>query len=269
VPVITSPGNAAVKAARKLARPRAGGRDARGLLVEGPAGVREALPWLERLFVAAEGAWEHGDVVDAARAAGVPVAAVTDAVLASITDTVTPQGLVGVARLPAADLSALDGARFIVVLGQVRDPGNAGTAVRTADATGADAVVLTRGSVDVANPKTVRAAAGSLFHLPVVTDVATGDLVATCRARGLRLVGAAADGDAVYSSLDLTVPTAFAFGNEAWGLDDDLRGACDVVARVPLHTVARPGYAGVAESLNLAATVAIVAAEAARQRGAR
>ena len=164
---ISSPSNAAVKAARKLARRSGLAADDHSVLVEGPQSVREALPFLQRLFVT--GAEADGELAAAARAAGAAVLEVTDALLGEIATTVTPQGVVGVASLPFPSLEqALDGARLVVVLDQVRDPGNAGTVLRSADAAGADAVVLTAGSVDPRNPKAVRASVGSLFHLPVV-----------------------------------------------------------------------------------------------------
>lgn len=265
--VITSSANRAVKAARRLARRPAADTSGR-VLVEGPQATEEALSHLRRLFVGEHPSPRERALVARAAAAGVEVLEVSDAVLASIASTVTPQALVGVAVLPQVPLrDALAGARLVVVCDAVRDPGNAGAIVRTADAAGADAVVLTATSVDVRNPKAVRASAGSLFHLPVVGDVAPGALVAACRDAGLRLVATDVGGDVDYDEVDLTVPCALLFGNEAHGLSPALRDACDVVLRVPLHDGSgRRGFRGAAESLNLAATVAVVAFEAARQR---
>jgi TrmH family RNA methyltransferase len=252
---VTSTSNPAVKAARKLAR--AGGRSGAELLVEGPQAVRESLGHLRRLFVA--GAAVDGELASAARAGAVDVVVVSESVLAALAGTVSPQGVVGVAELPGADLdTALDGARLVVVLWEVRDPGNAGTIIRTADAAGADAVVLTGHSVDPRNGKAVRASAGSLFHLPIVEEPDWQRVAGACRAHGLQLVAADAGGPAVHTALDLTAPTALVFGNEARGLDGKVRADCDLLARVPIH--------GRAESLNLAATVAVLTYEAARQR---
>jgi len=206
--------------------------------------------------------------VASAANAGADVMTVAEPVLDELGTTVTPQGLIGVAVLPAPPLEAtLTAAGLVVVLHQVRDPGNAGTALRSADAAGADAVILTRGSVDPRNPKAVRASAGSLFHLPVIDDVAFDDVARACREHGLRLVAAAGDGDVPHTDVDFSTPAAVVFGNEAHGLPPHVRGACDIAARVPLHARVRPGYHGTAESLNLAMTVAVVAFEAARQRG--
>lgn len=270
--LVTSPGNAAVKAARKLARRSE--RDRTGeFLVESPEVIREALPWLRRLFVTAEAEAREAGLVEQARARGVAVVPVTPEVLASLSDTVTPQGLVGVAALPGAGLAqTLDAiARatdtpLLVVLSQVRDPGNAGAILRSADAAGADAVVLTAGSVDPGNPKAVRASAGSVFHLPVVTEATEDEVLGACRARGIQLVAAAPRGAVPFTTVDYTRPTAIVFGNEAHGLDDAVIDACDTAAVVPIHTAARPEREGCAESLNLAATVAVFVYEAARQR---
>ncbi|CAN5328051.1 RNA methyltransferase [soil metagenome] len=257
-PVVTSSDNAAVKAARKLARPHVLARgDA--FLVEGPGPVREAAGRLRTLFATPDALARERDTAERARVAGAEVVAVSERVLATLATTGTPQGLVGVATLPVAALDAALGAgTLVVVLAGVGDPGNAGTVVRSADAAGASAVAVTAGSVDVRNPKAVRASAGSLFHLPVVEEREWHAVAAACRAAGLQLVAADAAGDVLHTEVDLTVPTALVFGNEARGLDRKVAADCDVMARVPIL--------GRAESLNLAATVAILAYEAARQR---
>ncbi len=255
---VTSTSNPAVKAARKLAR--ANGRGADAFLVEGPQAVREGIGHLHRLFVTPAAAARNADLVDDAEAAGADIVVVTETVLGSIAGTITPQGLIGVAALadpPLAD--ALSGADLAVVLWEVRDPGNAGTIIRTADAAGIDCVILTGDSVDPRNGKAVRASVGSLFHLPVAQVPDWHEVAAACRARGMRLVAADAAGSVTHTQLDLTEPTALVFGNEAHGLDAKVIADCDLVAKVPIL--------GKAESLNLAATVAVMAYEAARQRG--
>jgi TrmH family RNA methyltransferase len=211
-----------------------------------------------------------------ARDAGVDVVPVDDVVLSAMTDTVTPQGLLAVCRLVDQPLEAVLGELrsdrlttssgrplLIAVLAHVRDPGNAGTVLRAADAAGADAVVLTTGSVDVHNPKCVRSTAGSMFHLPVVQDVDLDHVVQVLRAAGVTVLAADGDGDHDLDDLQdevdrdpaalLRRPTAWLFGNEAWGLREHERGLADAVVRVPLH--------GRAESLNLAtaATVCLYA----------
>jgi RNA methyltransferase, TrmH family len=144
------------------------------------------------------------------------------------------------------------------VLAEVRDPGNAGTVLRAADAFGADAVVTTRGSVDLQSPKATRAAAGSLFHLPVVAGAPWPALRAALRERGLRLVGADPHAAATVDQAPLADPVALVLGNEAHGLPAEVAADLDLVVRVPL--------AGRAESLNLAAAAAVLLYETARRQ---
>ncbi|MEP7026210.1 MAG: RNA methyltransferase, partial [Actinomycetota bacterium] len=145
------------------------------------------------------------------------------------------------------------GPRLVVILANVRDPGNAGTVLRAAVAAGADGVIFAGASVDPYNSKSVRASAGSLFHLPVVTGVPLPDAVTALRAAGLQVL--AADGSAARTldepglAAQLGQPTAWLFGNEAWGLPGDLLALADEAVAVPIY--------GRAESLNLAAAAAV------------
>jgi TrmH family RNA methyltransferase len=168
---------------------------------------------------------------------------------------VTPQGLLAVCRVLDVPLDALlaPDTRLVAVLAHVRDPGNAGTVIRAADAAGAEGVVLTRASVDLYNGKCVRASAGSVFHLPITVGADVGEAVGVLRAAGLRVLAADGAGpddlDVLDAAGDLAGPTAWLFGNEAWGLSPELRELADAVVRVPIH--------GRAESLNLAAAAAV------------
>jgi TrmH family RNA methyltransferase len=239
-----------VVAARRLHRRRE--RDASGLfLAEGPQAVREAAGHIVELFGTAGALVAHSDAV---RAAGdAPVHVITDAGFAALAETVAPQGLVAVCRqldVPLADaLARQPRPRLLAVLVEVRDPGNAGTVLRTADAAGAGAVVFAGAAVDPYNGKCVRASAGSLFHLDVVR---AGDpllVVATLRAAGWIVL--AADSHALLSLADVPVhgPVAWLFGSEAHGLSRAVADAADARVRVPIH--------GRAESLNLAAAAAV------------
>jgi len=175
--------------------------------------------------------------------------------LASLTDTVSPQGIVAVCRRVDVGLGEVvrPGARLLVCCVQVRDPGNAGTVVRCADAFGADGVVLSTGSVELTNPKTVRASVGSLFHLPVTVGADLSAVVAGAHAAGLQVLAADGSGDVELSELSrtggLVRPTLWLFGNEAWGMPAEDRALADRVVRVPLY--------GGAESLNLATAAAV------------
>ena len=209
------------------------------------------------------------ELEQAARAAGTSVVPVSAPVLAAMAETVTPQGVLGVAALVDVDLAAaLAGSpRLVAVLEAVADPGNAGTVLRTADAAGADAVVLTEGSVDPHNGKCVRASAGSLFHLPVTSGVPLAEAVAAARAGGLQVLATTGSGDHDLDDLldagDLARPTAWLLGTEAAGLTAEALAAADRTVRVPVH--------GRAESLNLAtaAAVCLYASARAQRRSAR
>lgn len=256
--MLTSSRNPRLAAARKLLTPR-GRAAADAFLAEGPQAVREALAHPEalvsELFLTVAAAARHEDVVRTAEAGGVLVHAVDERLLASVSDTVTPQGMVAVVRRVDVGFSAaLAGSpRLVALLADVRDPGNAGSVIRVADAAGADAVVVTAGSVDLGNPKVVRASAGSAFHLPLVAGVSAAAAVAALHAVGLQVL--AADGqadldlDAAADSGLLAGPTAWLFGNEAWGLPEEVRALADHVIAVPIH--------GRAESLNLATAAAV------------
>jgi TrmH family RNA methyltransferase len=253
--VITSIRNERVAAALRLKK-RAFRERERCFLVEGAQAVGEALsnqPGLIRLY--------HSDpdhpLVERARRSGVEPVHVSETIVERLTSTVTPQALVGIAPFVDLELASIgEPERCVAVLHAVRDPGNAGTVVRSADAAGAGSVVFTSGSVDVYNPKTVRATAGSLFHLPIIRGVETDAAIALLRDRGMRVLAMDASGDTDLYELDLTDPVAFVFGNEAWGLPMEIVGLADATVRVPI--------AGRAESLNLAAAATICLFEWAR-----
>jgi TrmH family RNA methyltransferase len=261
VNVITSPSNPAVRAARKLARPSARARLGGQFLLEGPEGIREALAagHLPATVLATErAAARHGGMLNTARAAGTRVLLVAEPLL-GLAHTASPQGLVAVMPGVTRGLDGLPATpRLVCVLAEVRDPGNAGTVIRSADAFGADAVATTSGSVDPQSPKAARAAAGSLFHLPVVAGVPWPDLRAALRERRLRLIGADPHAPATTDAAPLDRPVALILGNEAHGLPDAVRDDLDLAVRVPL--------AGSAESLNLAAAAAVLLYETARRR---
>ncbi|GAA1037140.1 RNA methyltransferase [Virgisporangium ochraceum] len=250
-----------VVAARKLQRRRA--RDQAGLfLVEGPQAVREAGGHVVELFGTAEALEAHRDVVRAAGTA--PRYTVTDAALESLAETVRPQGLVAVCR--ALDVTVKEALarrpRLAAVLCEIRDPGNAGTVLRTADAAGAGAVVFVGDAVDPYNGKAVRASAGSLFHVDVVRDPDPLAVVSAFRDTGYTVLAADGYGPVALPDAPLAGPTVWLFGSEAHGLPPELGSAADHRVRVPLY--------GRAESLNLAAAAAVcLYASATEQRSRR
>jgi TrmH family RNA methyltransferase len=253
---VTSVRSPRVKVARQLAK-RALRLRARSFLAEGPQAVREALAVgvVSQLFVTAAGRSRHPELAGQAERSGADVVAVSGELMGELAQTITPQGVLAVCRFIDIPLAALlDAApRLVIVLANVRDPGNAGTVLRTADAAGADGVVFAGATVDPYNSKCVRASAGSMFHLPLVAGPRVDETVAALRGAGLRVL--AADGKASRSLDDaersgaLAQPTAWLFGNEAWGLPEELLALADEPMAVPIY--------GRAESLNLAAAAAV------------
>ncbi len=255
--MITSVRNPRVAAAIRLHKRAFRERD-RAFLVEGVQPVTEALARPGGMTSLFHTEPSHA-LVERASAAGVATIEVDGAVMSRLTGTVTPQGLVGIAPFIDVELDALPpDPGCVALLHAIRDPGNAGTVLRSADAAGADGVVISDGSVDLYNAKTVRASAGSLFHLPVVRGVETADAVAQLRARGVLVLAMDADGDGDLYEHDLGDPVAFVFGNEAWGLPAEIAKLADATVRVPI--------ASRAESLNVAAAATVCLFEWERQQ---
>ena len=232
------------------------------ILVEGPQGVREAVRFaperIRDLYVTADSAERYAEFVEPAREQGVFVHEASEEVLAAMCDADSPQGTAAVVDWSPAELSDVldDEPRLLVLLTHVRDPGNLGTVIRGADAAGADAVLVSDGSVDVTSPKVVRSTAGSIFHLPVVTGLDVAATLTALDAAGVRRLAADGVGERTIDEVDLGAPHAWVMGNEAWGLEQGTRDACDEVVRVPIH--------GHAESLNLAMATTICLYSSAR-----
>jgi RNA methyltransferase, TrmH family len=259
--MLTNIGSDRVRSVRALSRRAV--REREGLfLAEGPQAVREVVAYrpdaVQDLYVEAQAGTRYTAVLEAANAAGLSTREVSHEVLAAMCDTKVPQGIVAVCRPVDVDLDAVLEVRprLLVILTNVRDPGNAGTVIRGADAAGADAVLLSDSSVDIYNPKVVRSTVGSLFHLPIVTDVPIPVLLDRVRGAGLALLATHGSGQSTLGETDLARPHAWVMGNEAWGLEPGVREACDAVVRVPIY--------GKAESLNLAvaATICLYASAA-------
>jgi TrmH family RNA methyltransferase len=255
--VLENPRSPRVRQVAKLAKKQRR-REAQLFLVEGPQAVREALSSasgsIQELFVTASSAEKHPEVMELAARAGVEVFHATDEVLAAMCDTVTPQGVLGVCRFIDSSLSEVlvPGVRNVAVLHEVKDPGNVGNIVRSADAAGADAVILTEASVDIYNPKAVRATTGSLFHLPVVMGIPFSEALLALRGAGLRTCATQANGtdiNELAESGTLAQPTAWIFGNEAHGLAAEEAAQADIRVAVPLY--------GQAESLSLQTAAAL------------
>ncbi|WP_136051134.1 TrmH family RNA methyltransferase [Microbacterium sp. K36] len=261
--MLENPRSPRVRAVAKLTKRSA--RTETGLfLLEGPQSVREALTYrpeaIVELFATPHGWEKHADIRAAAAEAGVDVEYVSEDVLHAMADTVTPQGLVAVVRqTPTSVRDIFDAApRLVAICEEVRDPGNLGTIIRAADAAGADAVVLTGRTVDPYNPKVVRATTGSLFHLPVSVGSELDEVVRRAHDAGLQILAADVKGDDLLAARAdgvLGASTAWLFGNEARGLEDEALTRADRVLRLPIF--------GRAESLNLATAASVCLYESA------
>jgi TrmH family RNA methyltransferase len=242
----------------------------RRFLAEGPQAVGEALgrqDTVEQIFSTASARTRCDELVEIADASAVPWHLVDEKAISVLTQTVTPQGIVAVCRFVDVPLQAVVASRprLVAVCADMRDPGNAGSVIRAADAAGADAVVLAGNTVDPYNGKCVRASVGSIFHLPLVFDVGVGEAVAQLRSAGISVLAADGGGESLDDLLDdgsLAGPTGWLFGNEAWGLPVEAARRADRVVGIPLY--------GQAESLNLATAAAICLYASARaQRSQR
>ena len=259
-------GNARVKDARKLSR-RSERAEHRLFLADGPKAVAGALTvpgCVVEVFATVDATDQYDDLAAATVAAGAPWTLLEDRALASVSDSVSPAGVVAVCRFvdrPLVDLLATE-RQLVAICAEVRDPGNAGTVIRSADAAGAEVVVLSGTSVDLYNPKTVRAAVGSVFHLPIAVELDPAAAVRAAQEAGLVVLAADGAGEIdLHDAGDLLrAPTAWLFGNEARGLPPELRDLADHRVRIPLH--------GRAESLNLstAAAVCLYASARAQRR---
>jgi TrmH family RNA methyltransferase len=221
------------------------------LVVEGPLLVREAAEagWAVEVQFLAPGAQPAVDG---------PACWLAEGVLERVSSTEHPQPVLAIVERRSwrfADLESGHPDRPLLVLAGVGDPGNAGTILRSAEAAGIIGVVTTPGSVDLSNPKVVRASAGALFHVPTVEDVEPADL----RLLRRRLIGASASGSVSYLCADLVSAVALVVGNEAHGIADD----------VPIVESVRIDHEGRAESLNVAMAATVLCFEALRQRRSR
>jgi RNA methyltransferase, TrmH family len=215
---------------------------------------------VESVYVAPEGRSSPSvaAVVDRAFDAGVRVFDLGPGVIERVADTTSPQPVLAVVGFTPDALEVTRDLSMVAVLVDVRDPGNAGTIIRTADAAGIGAVIHCDGSVDPTNPKTVRASAGSIFHVPVVSGGEVGAVVEKLRSWEFVTVGTAVRDGVDYAGFDWRQRVALVLGNEASGLGEELLGRLDQRVSIPM--------VGRAESLNVAVSASVLCFEALRQR---
>ena len=261
--MLDNPRSPRVRAVAKLEK-RAARLETGQFLLEGPQAVAEALTFrpelVVELFATPTALERYADIAQAADEAEIEIEFVTEQVLEAMADTVTPQGFIAVCRQFPVSVKDIfnNQPKLIAILEEVRDPGNAGTIIRAADAAGADAVILTGRSVDLYNPKVVRSSTGSIFHLPVAVGATLSDVRDRARAAGLQVLAADIKGDDLLTARNdgvLAAPTAWLFGNEARGLTDDDLLLTDKSISVPIY--------GHAESMNLATAASVCLYESA------
>ncbi len=258
---ITSATNPLLKKIRSLHDRR--GREKTGLfLIEGRKAVGEAFDKgiaVEEI-VASQTYWkQNADLPEAASATTVSV--VDDKLFQELVTTVTPEGILAVAKIPSysiADMFKDKKAPLVVVAVAVQDPGNVGTIIRAALAACSSGVVLTKGSVDPFNPKVVRSAMGALFALPVISDIEFDQVVAELKSRKIKLLACQQGSSKRYFDCDLTQPLAIVLGNEAQGLSDAEMAQADELIAIPMNEAS--------ESLNVAVSGSIVLFSAVEQR---
>ena len=241
---------AAVKLHRQIVRRR----EAR-FLAEGPNLVQAAI---RRGLVSEVFATESALSRFSAMLTGAPTHLVTERAAKALSETVTPVGLVAVCSVPDVGLADViaDGPRLVAVAVEISEPGNAGTLIRIADAMGADAVVLAGHSVDPYNGKCLRASAGSIFSIPVVSDPHAAAVVGTLSYAGLQVLATTVDGEVSLDDAALDGPTAWLFGPESHGLPNELADMATHRVRIPMP--------GSAESLNVASAASICLYQSAR-----
>ena len=262
--VIESPKNERIRRYRRLRKKNFRYRE--GLfLVEGLQCVAEALlsPRVpECLICNKDGAEALTAYADIIRERGIPCLTVSDEVIASLSDTITPQGVIAVSPLVHVESESVfrAGASPLLIASRVRDPGNLGTMIRIADAAGVGGMFVCAESADLYNPKTVRSTAGSLFHFPIAVG---GDIATTLRVmreQGYEVLATDAHVGVGMWEVEWPRKLALAMGNEAWGIPQEEAEMMDGLVKIPML--------GKAESLNVASAAAVLLYEVARQQHA-
>lgn len=259
--MISSDSNAQIKEIARLQK-SARERRKKGLFaVEGIKLVREAAEYgrLQKIYVSETAMQEIAEEVG--KLSGqYPLEVVSDTVFRAVSDTVTPQGILGLAHIPSYDLEEIltDERRTFLLLDDLRDPGNLGTIMRTAEGADMAGVIMSRECVDLFNPKVVRSTMGAIFRVPYYYTEDLSDAITLLKQRGIPVYGAMLQGSVVYDTVDYRMGAAIVVGNEANGISDAAARQLSVKVRIPM--------AGKLESLNAAVSAAVLMYEAARQK---
>lgn len=268
--MITSETNAQIKDFIKLQKSARHRRKSRLFVAEGIKLVRESAHYgkLRRVYISEQlwkQEWDGKPERELAKEFSVSggtvgVELVSEPVFRQMSETVTPQGILGVVEMPEYSQEEIlsDASRLFLLLDDLRDPGNLGTILRTSEGAGMSGVILSRGCVDLFNPKVVRATMGAVFRVPFVYVEDLPRTVETMQEQGIAVYGTMMEGSRIYDQVDYRQPVGIVIGNEANGISPAVMERLTGRIRIPM--------AGKLESLNAAVSAAVVMYEAARQR---
>lgn len=231
-------------------------------VVEGPKMFEEApVEWIYKVYATEAFCNRHSEDELYAKLLKTGCELVSEEVFAKMSDTKTPQGVLCLVKSPQYSLKDLlrQSRGVFVVLEDLQDPGNLGTIIRTGEGAGISGVIMTKDTVDIFNPKTIRATMGSVYRVPFVYVQDIAEAVSELKKAGMSVYAAHLKGEAYYDSFDYTKGSAFLIGNEGNGLKETTADLADTYVRIPM--------AGRVESLNAAIATSLFMYEAARQRG--
>lgn len=262
--MITSDSNGKIKGILKLQRSARERKRGKCFLAEGVKMVREAFECgkLQTIYFS-ERLWEREGQDWQDVTSGVPWEVVSEPLFHKIADTVTPQGVLGVVEMPEYSLEEMlkDSRHAYILLDDIRDPGNLGTILRTAEGAGMSGVVMSRETVDIFNPKVVRSTMGAIFRVPFVQGGSLAECILELKARNIPVYGTMMDGSMVYDEPDYSGGAGIVIGNEANGISREVAEVLSGRIRIPME--------GRLESLNASVTGALLMYEMARQRRRR
>lgn len=259
--MITSTANKQVKSICNLIKSAKDRRENRVFIVEGRKMFMEApKDWIKNVYASESFYNENRNSDIGAKLKENNAELVTDEVFAKMSDTKTPQGVLCVLKMPGYSMDDVLYAKvpLVMVLEDLQDPGNLGTIIRTAEGAGVTGIVMSKDTVDIFNPKTIRSTMGSIYRMPFIYVPNIIEAVETMKGKGIITYAAHLKGEEPYHAFDYRKPTAFFIGNEGNGLTDELTKAADVFLRIPME--------GQVESLNAAIAATVLMYETHRQR---
>lgn len=264
--IINSLNNKYVKQVRMLSKRKQRWKD-KQFVIDGIRAVKDALisqANIEFVLFSADVRDRYGatSLIDACLEKGLKVFEVDKRTMNDVTDTESPQGIMAVVNFEVShnEINLKDEANFVVILDRVQDPGNMGAIIRTADAFGVDTIVITKGCVDLYNPKTIRSTMGSVFHTDITFYDDNEKLIHDLKKKTVNIMSTTLNADYPCYSADFKESIALIIGNEGSGVCDYFVEACDYTINIPMQ--------GKAESLNAAIASSVVMYEVSRQRKA-